>query len=478
MNYLAIDLGAESGRVMLGLIKDDKIVLEEIHRFPNKVIRTGNSLSWNVRSLWKSIDEGLGLAPKRGVPIRSISADSWGVDYILICGDKKQPSKLTGPSEPAFHYRDPRTEKSVEEFLRKVSRETIFEETGIQFMSINTLFQLAAEERGEGSRLDRAQKLLSHADYVNYLMSDIARTEESMASTFQLYNPIKRDWSSLLLDKLGIPRSLMSGVVTSGTQLGAFCDPRHWVHDCYRNTKIVATCSHDTGCAVAAVPAEGSNWAYLSSGTWSLMGIERAEPIINDKSRELNFTNEIGYGGTIRLLKNISGMWLLQECRRSWAHTGQHFDYAELSGLAESETTFASTIDPMDERFLAPPDMPQAIADFCYERGQPVPKTPAQFTRCIFESLARLYAKTLRQLEELTGQKIDRLHIVGGGSKNNFLNQLTANACGIPVYAGPVEATALGNIVIQAITAGEIENLPAARRLIARNFPPTLFEPA
>jgi rhamnulokinase len=476
MNYLAIDLGAESGRVILGSLQDERIRLDEIHRVPNRVIRTGSSMIWDTTSLLLGIDEGLQKLRQKNILIHSVSADSWGVDYILLrrpitdfdYGSSKRDFTLKGDEDIsfAFHYRDPRTAQGVKELLSKVSWESIFAETGVQFMPINTLFQLASEEP---RRINEAKRLLSHADYLNFLLGGEARIEESMASTFQMYNPNSKDWSPLLLEKLGIFRDLLGDVIPSGTVLGDCRD--------FPGANVVATCSHDTGCAVAAVPAEGSNWAYLSSGTWSLMGVELPEPIIDDKSRELNFTNEIGYGGSIRLLKNISGMWLLQECRRAWAEGGENFDYGELTRLAEVEPACDSRIDPMEQRFLAPANMPQAIAEFCREQGRAVPTTAGQFTRCIFESLADLYAKTLRQLEDLTGQKIDRLHIVGGGSKNAFLNQLTANACGIPVHAGPVEATALGNIIIQAITAGEIQSLKAARALIAANFPPKIFAP-
>jgi rhamnulokinase len=458
MNYLAIDLGAESGRVILGAIENSHISLKEIHRFANIPIRDGASIHWDLNALIEGINDGIVAISES---IHSLSADSWGVDYVLL--DEKNEI-----IRPVYNYRDPRTNKSAAEFLKKVSWEKIFSETGIQFMPINTLFQLAAEPP---YRLRSAARILSVGDWVNgYFANSFSAIEESMASTFQLYNPRTRDWSKPLLDALGLDASTLGRVVPSGTVLDSFKKDAA--------VKVVATCSHDTGCAVAAVPAQGHNWAYLSSGTWSLMGVERAEPIINDKARELNFTNEIGYGGSIRLLKNISGMWLLQECRRAWAEGGQNFDYAELTRLAEAEAGCPSIIDPMDSRFLSPQSMPQAIADFCREHGQATPATPGQFTRCIFESLARLYARTLRQLEELTGQKIDRLHIVGGGSKNSFLNQLTANACGIPAQAGPVEATALGNIIIQAITTGEIADLQAARQMIRRNFPPIVFQPS
>jgi rhamnulokinase len=369
--------------------------------------------------------------------------------------------------EPTFHYRDPRTKLSSENFLGKVTWNRIFDETGIQFMPINTLFQLAAENP---DRFKSANHLLGIADAFNHWLGGEACIEETLASTFQLYNPVTRDWSKLLLKELDLPAKLLPRVVPAGTVIGNV-NP-NLKTEALADAKIVATCSHDTGAAVAAVPAQGTKWAYLSSGTWSLMGVERDKPVINDVSRQLNFTNEIGYGGAIRLLKNISGLWLLQECRRIW---GQ-FDYAELTALATNEVSFRSIINPADPRFLAPTNMPDTIAAYCNETNQPMPETPAQYTRCIFESLALLYRHTLGQIEKLTGDKIEVLHVVGGGSKNQLLNQFTADACQVDVLAGPVEATALGNIMIQAITLGEVADLASARAIIGKNFELTRYQ--
>lgn len=458
MNYVAIDLGAESGRVIVGLLQDGRVDLEEVHRFPNHVIRAGDSIQWDMDNLLREVL--LGVSKASAYQVASMSADSWGVDYILI-----------GASGPTFHYRDPRTARGVKEILARVPRETVFAETGIQFMPINTLFQLAAEDP---NRLLQASSLLSVADYVNRILGGQEVIEESMASTFQLYNPRTRSWSKILVQALGLFQSFLPKVAPSGTVIGDLKASIQRPFFPNQAIKIIATCSHDTGAAVAAVPADGSvNWAYLSSGTWSLMGIERVEPIMNDLARELNFTNEIGYDGSIRLLKNISGLWLLQECRRIWGK----FDYGELTTLAAGEKPFQTLINPMDARFLAPENMPAEIAAYCRETGQAVPASPAAFTRCILESLALLYRKTLLQLEQLAGAKIEILHVVGGGSKNALLNQFTADACQIPVRAGPVEATALGNVMIQAITMGEIPNLSAARALIRQNFGLQTFEP-
>lgn len=462
MNYLAIDLGAESGRVILGTLASGRIKLEEVHRVPNGPVMRGNSLHWDLEKLWLGILDGLQKVAARNVPVAGISADSWGVDYVL-----------DGDISNVFHYRDARGKRGVERMLALMKWEEIFEETGIQFMPINTLFQLAAETRSFGGN----GLILSVADFFNQQLGGEPVIEESMASTFQIYNPRQKAWSRPLLEHLRIPLRKFGRVVKSGTPLGPIS--KKFANGSLRQTQIVATCSHDTGAAVAAAPAEpDSKWAYLSSGTWSLMGVERSEPIINPLARELNFTNEIGFGSSIRLLKNISGLWLLQECRRIWAKEGRDLDYAELTRLAANEPAFGSIVNPADERFLAPVHMPGAIASYCKETGQPVPQTPAAFTRCIFESLALLYRKTLLQLEQLTGNKIEVLHIVGGGSKNGLLNQFTADACGVDVIAGPVEATALGNILIQAIALGEVADLARARGLVRLNFETTRFKPA
>lgn len=452
MNHLAIDLGAESGRIILGSLENKAVTLREIHRFPNTPVRAGASLQWDISKIWTGVAQGLQAIENDAID--SISVDSWGVDYVLL----DSAGQLI---EPTYHYRDPRTQVGVEKFLGRVPRNRIFDETGIQFMPINTLFQLASENR---DRLRSGNLLLGIADVFNHWLGGEVCMEESLASTTQLYNPVTRDWSKILSAELDLPPGFLPKVVPAGTVVGKINS--QFKSESLANAKIVATCSHDTGAAVAAVPAQGTKWAYLSSGTWSLMGVERDKPVINDVARELNFTNEIGYGGTIRLLKNISGLWLLQECRRIW---GQ-FDYAELTALATNEVSFRSIINPADPRFLAPANMPEAIAAFCGETEQPLPEKPAQYTRCILESLALLYRHTLKQIERLTGDKIEVLHVVGGGSKNQLLNQFTADSCQIDVLAGPVEATALGNVMLQAITLGEIADLPSARELIRNNF--------
>jgi rhamnulokinase len=465
-HYLAFDLGAESGRLMLGTLAEGRLSLEEIHRFPNVPVKAGGALHWNMERLFEEIKAGLRKAATRKVTFASLSTDSWGVDYLLF-------DAHGAIIPPTFHYRDARTARGVERVRRLVSWEKIFAETGIQFMPLNTIYQLAAESP---ERLERAQQLLLIGDGINYLLCGVARAEQSLASTSQLYNPRTRGWSHPLLDALSLPARLFPPICSSGTPLGPLKS------ELAREVglpalDVIASCSHDTGAAVAAVPAGGGQWAYLSSGTWSLMGVELAKPIITDQCRELNFTNEIGYGNSVRLLKNISGLWLVQECRRRWASDGNDYDYAALTRLAAGAPPFVSLINPADPRFLAPENMPGAIAGFCRETGQPVPATPGATIRCALESLALLYRRTLLQIEQLLGDRIQRLHIVGGGSRNALLNQFTANALQIPVLAGPVEATAAGNVLVQALALGHLPSLAAARQIVNASLEITAVEP-
>lgn len=466
-HYLACDLGAESGRLMLGTLTDGRLELVELHRFANVPVRHGESLHWDIPRLFAGLQTGLKKAAATGVPIASVSADSWGVDYLMFDGRDQLVS-------PVFHYRDPRTAHGVQRALARVSWPEIFAETGIQFMPINALYQLMAESE---ERLGQTRRLLGVGDGFNHLLGGEACVDQSMASTWQLYNPRAGDWSWKLIDALGLPRSIFPPVVPCGSLVGKL-KPELAAASGLPALDIIATCSHDTGAAVAAVPAGEGSWAYLSSGTWSLMGLELAGPVINDASRELNFTNELGLGGTIRLLKNIVGLWIVQECRRHWAEReGREMDYATLTELAAAAPPFVSLINPADPRFLAPGDMPLKITAYCQETGQPAPATPGTFIRCVLESLALLYRQTLEQLERLTGRKIERLHIVGGGGKNALLNQFAANACQLPVITGPVEATAAGNVLIQAITLGHVTSLAAARGIVRDSFAVQRIEP-
>ncbi len=451
---------------MLGTLTDGHLSLEELHRFPNGPRAADGSLHWDIPRLQDELKVALKKVADRKLPIAGISTDSWGVDYVLF-------DEAGSMMPPVFHYRDPRCPRGVENVYAKVSWPEIFAETGLQFMQFNTIFQLAAEAP---ERLARARMALGIGDAFNHWLSGIPRWEESLASTTQLYDPRTHGWSGRLLERLGWPVSLLPTVVPSGTRLGPI-RPELAAETGVGPIEVIASCSHDTGAAVAAVPAQPGRWAYLSSGTWSLMGVELTAPILTEACRELNFTNEIGFGGSIRLLKNIIGLWLVQECRRAWAGEGQDFDYAVLTQMAEAAEPFVSLLNPADGRFLSPGDMPQKIAAYCREHGQPVPTHPGAMVRCILESLALLYRQTLNSLVRLVGYPIDTLHIVGGGSKNALLNQMTANALRIPVVTGPVEATAAGNILVQAIALGDLDSLSAARKVVRQSFECTTYAP-
>jgi len=466
--YLACDLGAESGRLMLATLDHGTLSLEEIHRFSNDLIQTADgSLHWNIPAILDEVKAGLKKAGAMGLEIAGFSVDSWGVDYVLFDDEGELMS-------PTFCYRDPRTERGVKAAYEKTDWETIFSETGIQFMPLNTLFQLMAELPG---RLERADLILGVGDGIHFLLSGSRIIEESMASTFQLYNPRTRDWSDKLIEMLELPRSLFPEITPSARRLGPLL-PQVADEAGLSGVEVIAGCTHDTGAAVAAAPAsEPGSWAYISSGTWSLMGTELVSPIVTDACRELNFTNEIGYGGSVRLLKNIIGLWLIQECRRQWEREGLNYDYEELTRLAAEAEPFRSLIDPADARFVAPGDMPGRIAAYCRETGQPQPNEAGAVVRCALESLALLYGRTFREIESLTGEPIDRLHIVGGGSKNRLLNQLTANSVGAVTVAGPAEATAAGNALLQAIALGHLDSLDAARNVIRRSFGLETYRP-
>ena len=458
-HYLACDLGADSGRLMLGTLADGKISLEELHRFPNGPVKTSGALHWNFAGLLEQLKAGLAKAAARQLPIASISTDSWGVDYVLY-------DERGLVMQPVWCYRDSRTASGVENARAKVDWPATYAETVIQFMSLNTIYQLAAEPP---ERLAKAKQLILLGDAVNYFCSGIARNEVSLASTTQLYNPQTKMWSKKLLDALKLREEMFAPICPSGTRLGPL-KKNLATETGLPQIEVIASCSHDTGAAVAAVPASGGNWAYLSSGTWSLMGVEWPKPVINDQARSLGFTNEIGFGDSVRLLKNIVGLWIVQECRRHWTKEGKKYDFVALEKLAADAPPFISLINPDDPRFLSPDNMPRRIAEFCEETGQPAPASHGAFMRCIYESLALFYRVTLRRIERLTGKKIERLHIVGGGSKDMMLNQCAANALKIPVLVGPTECTALGNVLVQAIALGHIESHAAAREVVRNSF--------
>ncbi len=471
-DYVACDLGAESGRVMLGTLDDGRLHLEEIHRFPTGGFRLLGSLRWNLPRIYEELLIGLGKIS--GVTPAGISVDSWGVDYALFRDDTPL---LSLP----FHYRDGRTDAFYEATLQQVGREFIFGQTGIQFMGINTLYQLLADAGQTPELLAVAERFLNIGDYLNYLFSGVACAEESLASTTQLYDPRARTWAHDLIRKVGLPEAIFPPVVPSATVLGPLLPeisgPLSLSSQGWSATKVIASCSHDTGCAVAAVPASGDDWAYLSSGTWSLVGCELPAPLMDEAVERADFTNEAGVAGTTRFLKNTAGLWILQECRRIWELEGERLDYATLARLAAEAAPLRSLIDPGDPCFVRPDRMPERIARFCRERGEPVPDSPGAFARCIFESLALLYRQTIGQMTALTGRRFRKLHIVGGGSQNALLNQFAANATGLTVLAGPAEATATGNILIQALALGHLPSLAALRQVVSDSVTPVVFEP-
>lgn len=476
-HYLAIDLGAESGRVMLGTLSDgedpgrSRIALEEIHRFPNGAVSVGGTLRWNLLGLFSEIKEGLRKAAASRLTISGISTDAWGVDYALF---RDGEPLLTLP----FNYRDPRTDGAMEKVFLKVPADDIFNATGIQFMSLNTLYQLFMDLEDRPGTLDSADRFLNIGDYFNYLLAGIPKGEVSLASTTQLYDPRAGDWAWDLIARLGLPKRIFPALVPSGSVLGPLL-PGVAAETGLKDAKVVATCSHDTAAAVAAVPGEGRDWAFLSSGTWSLIGAELPGPVIDAGSRKRNFTNECGYNRTILFRKNIVGLWIVQECRRAWAEAGREMDYYALTALAEKAAPLSSFIRPEDARFGKPGNMPGKIADFCRETGQSVPEDQGAVIRCVLESLALLYAKTLRECTEASGHAFKTLHIVGGGSKNKLLNQFAANAVQLlgveTVTAGPVESTALGNVLIQARALGHLAG--DLRGAVKRSFPVEAYAP-
>jgi len=469
-HYVACDLGAESGRLIAGQICDGKLAFEEIHRFPNGPINVDDSLHWDVTKIFDELKIGLQKVADQNLNVASISVDTWGVDYVLVGDD----GEMLG--QP-FNYRDARTDSIFSAAVEQAGRNLIFAETGIQFMQINTLYQLIAENQNEPERLRSAKFFLTIADYFNYRLSGVPSIEESLASTTQLFNPISKQWSIKLCEVFDLPKHVFPPTCSSGTKLGMLL-PELVIAPSFSDTQVIASCSHDTAAAVAAVPAKQSqDWAFLSSGTWSLIGVELDHPLLTDEARELDFTNEAGFGGTTRFLKNIIGLWILQECRREWSEAGEHLDYDDLSQLAEQAEPLRSLINPNDPRFLKPDGMPERIVQFCRETKQPEPETPGQFARCILESLALLYKKKLDALEQLTGRKIETLHIVGGGSNSSLLNKFTANASGRTVVAGPVEATAIGNLLIQAIALGDLNSLAELREVVRNSTELKTFQP-
>lgn len=465
--FLAFDFGAESGRAMLGTLAGGKLTLEEKHRFPNPTGRINGQLQWNLLGQWEQIKTGLKNCA--GIKLDGIGVDTWGVDFGLL-GTGNQ---ILG--NPVM-YRDPRTHGMLAEANKVVSKKEIFDATGIQFMELNTLYQVLSLVKAKSPQLNVAEKMLLVPDLFNFLLSGVAKAEFSIASTTQMFDPQRKTWAVELLTKLGIPTNLLPEIIPSGTVLGPLL--KDVADECGVDVApVIATAGHDTASAVAAVPATGGNWCYISSGTWSLMGVELPAPLINEKTLKYNYTNEGGAQGTIRFLKNIMGLWLVQECRRQFTKDGYDHSYSELTGMAGRAKPFAAIIDPDDAPFGQPGMMPQKIAAFCKKTGQQEPGTRGATVRACIDSLALKYRQTLEGLEDILGKRIDTIHIVGGGAQNELLNQLTADVCGRPVVAGPVEATASGNILVQAIATGAIKDLSAAREVVRKSFAVKRFEP-
>jgi rhamnulokinase len=460
-NYLAVDLGAESGRVILGGLNDGRLTLEEIRRFANQPVQLPCGLYWDSFRLFHEIVEGLTEAGREWqMKASGIGVDTWGVDFGLVGADG-------GLIDCPRHYRDPRTNGVPERLFEKVSRWEVFQQTGIQIMAINTLYQLYSLRLADSAALRDAARLLFMPDLFNYWLTGVARNEVTIASTSQFYDGRARKYATGMLERLGIPTGILGELIEPGREIGRLL-PRLAEATGLGNVPVYAAGAHDTASAVAAVPAEGDDWCYISSGTWSLMGVESASPVVDERSYNLNFTNEAGVEGRTRLLKNIAGLWLLQECRRAWAAEGDRHDYEELARMAEEAGPARAIIDPDD--FLQPGDMPARIAKWCQDHSLDAPRTKGEFCRTILESLAHRYREVLEGLESLTGRKIRVIHIVGGGSKNRLLNSLVAQATGRKVIAGPVEATAAGNLLLQAIGAGEVANLDEARAIVRRSF--------
>jgi rhamnulokinase len=466
---LAFDLGAESGRGILGLFDGEKLELEVINRFPNGAVRTLNSLHWNVLGLHDSILETLRLCAAVYGTIDSLGVDTWGVDFALL---GRNGTLLGNPR----HYRDPHTEGIMDNAFKVVTRKEIFRQTGLQFMRFNTLFQLLALQRDRSPLLDQAETMLLMPDLFNFFLTGIKVNELTNATTSQMYDPTAKRWAYGLVKAFGLPVNVLGSIVQPGTILGPL---RASVAEETGITPlpVIAPATHDTGSAIAAVPASGTSWAYISSGTWSLMGAELTAPLIDEKAETYNFTNEGGVEGTIRLLKNIAGLWLVQECRRIWERAGKTYGYDELARLAEAAPPFISIVNPDHASFILPPSMPAALADYCRHSGQPAPVEPGAVIRCALESLALRYRWVLEKLEEMTGRRLDVVHVVGGGSQNELLCQFTADACHRQVLAGPVEATAIGNVLIQAVGLGVLGSLAEARRVVRRSFELRTYAP-
>ena len=463
--FLAFDLGAESGRAMLGRYAGGVISVREIHRFANEGVRMNGSLQWDILRIWAEVKRAFDLVDD--VSLESVGLDTWGVDYALL---GERGSLLENP----YHYRDTRTDGMMDAVFERVSRERIYAVTGIQFLPINTLFQLYAACVRTPDLIDASRALVTIPDLLNYWLTGTLQSEYTVATTTQFIDARSRSWALRMLDEIGLPRRLLQPLVEPGAVIGPLLES---VSRRFRGTPVVAPACHDTASAVASV-ALGEHAAFLSSGTWSLLGCELPAPIISSAAMASNFTNEGGVAGTTRLLKNIGGLWLLQACLRHWSEAGQRYDYDTLlAATDDDQLAFRSLIDPDCRAFLHPDDMPGSIAGYCRQTGQPEPSSPAAFTRTILESLVFKYRAVLESMEELTGRRFAEVRIIGGGARNRLLTQWTADATQRTVVAGPVEATALGNLAMQLIATGHASSIEEARAIVDRSFPIQRFEP-
>jgi len=468
-SFLAFDIGATSGRSIIGTLDNSRLHIKELTRFPNQMLQIGKHLHWNIYSLFEHLKEALMVLKKEGVEISSIGIDTWGVDFVLIA---KDGSLLGAP----FAYRDPHTDGAPEKFFKLVPREKVYDLTGIQVMNFNSLYQLYSLKQANNSLLEATSEILFMPDALAYLLTGNKVVEYTIASTSQILNPRTKKFETLLLEAAGVSPAILGNIVMPGHITGRLTNELA-EESGLGQIPVIAVAGHDTASAVAAVPAENERFAYLSSGTWSLMGIEVKDAIINEETYTLNFTNEGGIEGTTRLLKNITGMWLLEQCLKEWKKEGNAYSYEKLVHMAESAPSFESLIDSDDPSFANPVSMTKAITDYCIATVQKSPANHAGYVRCIFESLSLKYKYVLEKLNDLAPFTIEKLHVIGGGSKNPLLNQWTANAIGIPVIAGPSEATALGNIMIQARAAGCVDSLQEMRSIIRESVQLEKYDP-
>ncbi len=464
--FLAIDMGASSGRHVVGSLNNGRLRLEEVYRFPNGPVEVLGRLYWDLLAQWTHIRNGMHAAGARfGANVASLGIDTWGVDFGLL---GRNDELLGNP----YHYRDHRTDGVMESAFQTVSRDEIFRQTGLQFMQLNTLYQLLAMKASRSPLLDVAERLLMMPNLFHWMLTGEKVNEFTDATTTQFYNPRERRWALELLQRFGLPTHILGDIEPPGTVLGPLRESLG-CESGLAGAKVVLPGSHDTASAVMAVPAasQHADWCYISLGTWALMGVEVLEPVINERSLSLNFTNEGGVGGTIRLLKNITGLWLVQECRRVWNQGGKNWDWEDLNGLTERAPLLAAFVNPDAAEFLAPTDMPAAIRDFVQRTGGRVPSSEGEVLRCALDSIAMKFRHVLEMCESLVGRRLETIHIVGGGTKNRILCQAAADACGRRVLAGPVEATAIGNIMMQAVAAGEVADIAQAREVIRNSFP-------